>query len=190
MKNLVLGILIVLLPVLVTGCEQKTAQVKKEGPELTLEQKYGKSTVAMFEKQAVISDWRDHLEDVEKARDERKNMKRKKLLEKVTYMEEELLIRNYDYAQLILKNTTNLYKRILTGYSKKMSIDEIRKAIRSQYLLPPHPRAAEGIEEAIDRMIVAVYLCRVSQKEVTESVILGKHFLLPSQKKRFAEMGM
>lgn len=190
MKNFVIAILITFVPVMLAGCGKKEATVKKERPELTLAQKYGKNTVAMFENQETIPNWRDHLEDIEEARDERKNTKRKELVEKVTFMEEELTIGDYDYAQSILKSTASLYKRVLTGLSKKMSIEDTKNALRKQYILPPHPRAVVGIEDAIDRMIVAVYLCKVGQKEVTESAIIGKHFLLPPQKKRFTEIGL
>ena len=189
MKHIFLAVLIAFVPVMITGCNSKEPEAEAE-QGLTLEQKYGSSRVAQFQVQIAINDWEGHLAYIEKAREERKNTRRKKLLEKVRFMEEELTIDDYDYAQACIKGIVGMYQRVLGALSKKMSIEDARKTVRSQYLLPPSPRAVDGIEEAIDRMIVAVYLCRASQAELTESALVGKHFLLPVQKEKFSAMGL
>ena len=102
-KNFVIAILITFVPVILAGC--------------------GKKDVA-------TSNWQGHLEDIEKAREERKNTKRKELVGKVTFMEKKLTIEDYYYAQSILKSKASLYKRVVACFSKKMSIEDTRNALR------------------------------------------------------------
>ncbi len=187
MKNLVFAILIVFVPVMLTGCQKGENIVEKLTPEPTLEEKYGEETIAMLE--ASIPDWRNRLREAEEARNVWAGTKKKKVAEKESRLENDLTMGEHLMATTALENLHELHKDVARCRFRNMNIARARVHVRDQYYLPPDPRSKPGIEEGIDRMIIAVYILGVSSQEARESALLGKYYLLPLQKRVLAETG-
>lgn len=163
-----------LLVLLLSGCVRPMVQAPEE--------KYSKEVITSLE---VIPNWREILSSVELSHHRWENTSRKKIIslwkKEERYISEELTPPGYDYVSRSYADVAELYEDVRSAKTRGLKLSSARREVRGLYSFE-----VEGTGEAIDRMIISVYVFDVKREEVYGSSVIWGTYLFTGQKEEFA----